>query len=146
MTIVRGTRLLLGQRWKLSDRFTAETTSLVKMSKSNVTQSEDEQFFVEADLSAEEELMANLKRERLARDAKEQAVLQTPEWQQYDAEVTAVTQALEREWMTSPQPITKDVREFVLGCSLLRTHISNTHIYYCITFTDSKGSARVMGA
>ncbi len=69
---------------------------------------EDEEFFTENDKTAEEELLEDLVFEREALDEQTRLAETTPEWQDYEREVTRVTDALEHDWLTDPSSITKE--------------------------------------
>jgi hypothetical protein len=69
----------------------------------------DEEFFMENDRDPTEALLADLERERLALEAKEKEIEQTPEWKAYEEEVERAIWEVEEEWLQrEDEPITKE--------------------------------------
>merc|ERR1711916_121655 len=69
---------------------------------------EDEAFFEEHDVDPAAALIEGLERDREMLQQKEDLGKATPEWQEYEAVVEAAIDALESEWLTRPEPITKE--------------------------------------
>ena len=68
---------------------------------------EDERFFQENDEDPTQAFIESVERERMVLEEKQRQGMATPEWKEYDAEVTAVIDRLEHEWLVNPQPISK---------------------------------------
>lgn len=60
---------------------------------------------MKSDTNAEQELMARLESQRGVREEQERMVAMTPEWLEYERDVTEVTNRLEEEWLASEEPI-----------------------------------------
>jgi hypothetical protein len=69
---------------------------------------EDERFFRENDVDPTIAFIESLERERAVLEEKERQGEATAEWQEYDKEVEAVIHQIEHQWLTNPEPITKD--------------------------------------
>ncbi len=84
--------------FKISDK---KRTQLAELS-------EDERFFQENDVDPTVAFIEHLERERAMLEEKEKQGEQTAEWKEYDREVEETIFNLEREWLTNPEPISKE--------------------------------------
>lgn len=90
--------VMLRRRWffKITDK------------KKEMTISEDERFFQDNDVDPTAAFIESLERERALLEEKEREGERTAEWKEYDREVEEVIYKIEHEWLTNPEPITKE--------------------------------------